>query len=412
MTNRSLLSRFFGFSTLPVLAALVPLVALPVVSRVATTDEWAALLVGQSIGAYASTVAFLGWNVLGTPRIAQIADEETRRELYARSFFGRIAALGLVVPIAMGVSWWLVGASFGWLAALYSLGSSLTALGVAWYAVGLGAPSLIALYDLLPKIALTTVVVIIVLVTGETAYYAAALIVAPLIGVALFNRRISGRFSPRWPGLRVLRDDSLQHRSAWGVEVVGNLYANAPTPVAAALGTPISAAEYGSGDKVYRYGLLAVIAVSNAFQAWVLQGRGGVRARRSLTAIFAMMTLGMAGGAFLTLFGEPLSVLLFGEQHGTSAMTMLWLGVAYFAVSSSTPFIRNILIPGGFAFGVFLATIACAVGGIATMVIGGGASGAPGIALGLAVSETLMLVASIGMSFRLGLTGSKDLRLD
>lgn len=410
--NRSLARRIFGFSALPLLAALVPLLALPVVSRIATTDEWAALLVGQSVGAYASTVAYLGWNVLGTPRIARIADEQTRRELYARSYFGRVAVLCLAAPVAMGISWWLVGADSGWLAALFSLGSSLTSLGVAWYAVGVGTPSLIALYDLLPRVAVTAVAVIFVAVTGAPAYYAAATVFAPLIGVVLFNRRVSGRFIPRWPGLSVLRGDALRHRSAWGVEVVGNLYANAPTPVAAAVGTPISAAEYGSGDKVYRYGLLAVIAVSNAFQAWVLETQGAVRVRRSVTSIIVMVAVGVSGGGFLILFGEQLSRLLFGERHGSSAATMLWLGIAYFCVSASTPFIRNLLIPGGLAFGVFVATIVCAVSGVATMIIGGAAVGAPGVALGLAVSESLMLVACVCMAFRTGLRGAKDVHLD
>ena len=105
MTERRLLiRRTFAYAALPLLSLLTPLLVLPVISRAATTAEWSALAVGQSIGLVASLVVGYGWPVLGPPRAAQAGASE-RRELYADSLVSRLLVLAVVGP-AVGVLAW------------------------------------------------------------------------------------------------------------------------------------------------------------------------------------------------------------------------------------------------------------------------------------------------------------------
>jgi PST family polysaccharide transporter len=407
---RRLFARLAGFSSLPVLAAITTLLVLPVVARAAGPERWAALGAGQAIGAYGSTVAFVGWNVLGTPLVAQTPDDETRRELYARSFFTRLCVVGVaLIPGALIAA--LVAPKGQTVYAIAFMGASLlAALGVSWYAVGVGKPAIIAKYELAPKAIASAASLPIVLFTGDIVWYAAGLAAAPLVGAILFNRTLFGRLFPPWPGRREVARDVFARKAAWTVEVTGNLYANAPVPVATSLGTPVAAAGYSSGDKVYRYGLLAVVAVANSLQGWVLEV-GGDRRRRNLAAIGAMVLLGVLGGAGLALLGAPVSAILFGHDVVADQATMAWLGVSFFAVSSSTPLIRNVLMPHRQEVSVLVVTASSAVVGLIIMVLCALSMGPTGVAIGLALSEVLTLIAMAVLTIRIGLGPTKGERL-
>jgi len=187
------------------------------------------------------------------------------------------------------------------------------------------------------------------------------------------------------------------HRSAWAAELTGNVHSSAPVPIVAALSSVGATAAYGSADKLYRYGLMSIVAVGNAAQGWVLETRNQERARRSRIAILAHVALGIIGWIGLTWLGGPVTSLLFGKDVAAPATVMFWLGAAFFAVSSSTPLIRNVLMPYRRDAIVLIATISGAVFGVVTMIFLTIALGPQGAACGLAISEfTVLLICAVG----------------
>lgn len=395
---KALAARLAGFSALPVLSAIIPLFALPIIARLGTEAEWTALVVGQAVGAYASTIGYVGWNVLGTARLAQTKDEASRTTMYAESFYCRTGILIFVAPVSGVVAGLLVPADAFIDAFLYAVGASFIALSLSWFAVGVGTPTIVMRYDLLPKLGFTLAAVIMAVVTNSPVWYAVGLAIAPLFGITAFSVSRFRRLVPQWPGLRPLIRAFTLHRAAWGVEATGGLYSNIPTPVAAAV-TPVAvAASFGSADKIYRYALLTVLAVGNAFQGWVLEQSGARRQRRSRIALLLMTTQAIVGAVLLGLLGPWLSAVLFGEALAGEPSTMWVFSIAFFCICVSTPLIRNVIIPAGMARGLFYTTLSGAVIGVTTMVWAGLTVGAPGVAAGLAASEAWTLGCSLILS--------------
>ncbi|MCT9002975.1 polysaccharide biosynthesis protein [Microbacterium memoriense] len=380
--------RLLGFTTLPLLSLVIPLLALPIVARVDGAAGWAALAVGQAVGSYGAAVAYVGWNVLGTPTVATAREPEVRRDLYARSFYARLMALAVVIPVVATVAIVIVPGDEAHTAILFAVASALGALGVAWYGVGVSSPGLIAMFDLLPRLATTLITIPLVLLVRDGLPYAIGLIVAPILGLLAFHLRFFGRAVPRWCGFAVLRADIRRNRSAWAIEATGNLYSSAPVPFASVFGDSVGVAAYASGDRIYRYSLYAVVAGGNALQGWVLETDTS-RARRNFVAIALMLGIGLLGGIAIAVFGVPATSLLFGRAVVATQLAMVYLAIAFFSVAASTPLIRNILIPGGLDRQVLNTTLCSAGVGLVVMALAASAWGASAVAIGLAVSETI-----------------------
>jgi O-antigen/teichoic acid export membrane protein len=72
-------------------------------------------------------------------------------------------------------------------------------------------------------------------------------------------------------------------------------------------------------------------------------------------------------------------------------LTSFFYGLSFFFLSASTPFIRNVLIPAGRQRTVLIWTALSAVCGIVLMVSAGLSGNVSGVALGMAVSEAVLL---------------------
>jgi O-antigen/teichoic acid export membrane protein len=121
----------------------------------------------------------------------------------------------------------------------------------------------------------------------------------------------------------------------------------------------------------------------------------------------AHAALGLAGGIFLTLFGPWVSGVMFGEAVRADTLTCLYYGVSFFFISSSTPLIRNVLIPAGRQKSVLMWTAISAVVGVLLMVAAGMAANVPGIALGMAVSEAILFLGLLIPSLRILPAGAR-----
>lgn len=397
------LSKLAGFTALPVIASIMPLAVLPIVARLGTESDWVAVTLGQAVGAFAASAAFVGWNIMGTALLAQTPDTDQQIDLYVRSFWVRGAAIAVLLPV-LGVAAGLASPDGSRLLAVYfCVASGVGAFSVSWYGIGTSSPWLIARYEVIPRLAMTVVSIPLMIWTGRVEWYPAALLLGALLGLATLHWRLLGRLLPPWAGWRAILSDVRAFRGSWSVELLGNAYSAAPVPVAATRFDSFAAASYSSADKLYRFALFSVLALGNAFQGWVLSVRDEARARRNLYAILAHLALGGAGGLFMALLGPWASSVLFGSHVRGDPGSFIWLGVAFFFISSSTPFIRNVLMPAGCARVVATGTLVGAVAGLGAMFLQPVSNGVSVVAAGLAVSELIVLVVCVAGCVKRGL---------
>ncbi|WFF32827.1 polysaccharide biosynthesis protein [Propionibacterium freudenreichii] len=385
--------RLAGFTGWPLLSLVTPLVATPIIARF-VGDGWSGVVAAMSIGTFGMSLATWGWSYVGPAMVAQ-ASEAERSRLYTESVYSRLLMLAFVLPATVVVTLLLAPASVRLPAALVACAFTMGALSPQWFCIGVGRPKLLGLYDTLPRVIGTIVSVPIMLWTRSMIAYPVLLIIAILVALWLFPRRVitTAPSSPvslgdAWRSIRSMT-------SIASASLVGVAYAYAPVPIATALLLSIDSSRFASADQLYRYALFAVTALGNALQGWTLEVEGASGRRRHHAAIALHLLLGLLGAVGIALLGPWATQVLFGPQVAADFALTSWYALAFLFISASTPFLRNLLVPNGRQRTVLLATSVAALFGIIAMVFAGLHHSAAGIAAGLALSEAVIMAATV-----------------
>lgn len=398
---KTVLLRLSGFTVLPLLSLVTPLLLLPVVSNVVGGEGISSVISGQAIGTFAATVLLWGWNVDGPVAIARAANGHERGEIYLSSVRTRLLLILVVVPVSSACAALIAVPQFRSEAMAMSVAVALAGLSPAWFCIGVGQPKLLAAYDTVPRFIATVAAVPLLLLTHQLWCYSLLLAGTTILALAVFHRS----YSPggNWLPVRLratIGELSGQARTA-GISLSGNAYASTPAPIATATTTPLASGGLATADTLYRFGLFTVVALGNAFQSWTIERDAANSRRRHLAAIWAHAGLGLIGALILTAAGPLVSSLLFAGKAQASTELCALYGLSFAFLSSSTPFIRNILIPAGRQSLVLRWTLISAVIGVAAMIVAGAGGSAPGIALGMALSEAILLIALLIPGLRL-----------
>lgn len=404
--------RLTGFTVLPLLSLVTPFLLMPVVARVAGAGGWSSFVAGQAVGTVGATVVFWGWNVGGPVLVARATSSPQRAQVYAASLRTRFLLLLAVLPLAAVVSAAVATPGHRWDAAAIAAATSLLGLSPSWYGIGVGRPWLLFWYDTLPRVVAAVVGAVVVWATSAIWAYPLLLGVSVALSLVAFRRRVvpevtSGDRTP-WP-VRRSAGELRAHLGTAGINLAATAYASMPVPiVTVAFRTEISS-RFASADAAYRFGLFAVTAMGNAFQGWVLepaaadrQGRRGrgVREARHRTAMAAHLGLGVVGALLFVTLGPWVSGVLFGSQVAAPPDVCLFYGLSFLFISTSTPSIRNLLIPAGRVRLVLAWTVGSAVVGLVLMVAAGVTGSSAGIAAGMAASELVLLLGLLGPALR------------
>lgn len=398
---KTVLLRLSGFTLLPLLSLVTPLLLLPIISSFVGGSGISSIISGQAIGTFASTVIMWGWNIEGPVAIARAASGSERSRIYLSSIRTRLVLLTVTVPIAAALTAITVLPEFRAEAISMAVASALVGMSPAWYCIGLGQPKLLALFDTVPRFLGTLLSIPVLLVTQQVWAYTVLLAAATAVSLVVFHRRTAtgGQWFPSRPGIAI-RELKIQAHTA-GINVAGNSYGSTPVPIATATTSPAMSGSLATADTLYRFGLFSVVALGNALQAWVLEKNQPDPRHRHLSAIWAHVGLGIFGAAVLTVFGPFVSSLVFAGQARAETLVCFYYGIAFVFISASTPFIRNLLIPAGKSRFVLTITILSAVIGVAGMVVAGLMGQASGIALSMAVSEVILFCSLLLPGLRL-----------
>lgn len=389
-----LLSRFAGFSAVPLISFVAPLFLLPIIPNVFGLAAWGSVGTAQAVGTVCAIVAGFGWNISGGARIALSADDDARRQLFGDSFWCRgllVVAAGLV---GAALSSALVPPEFRLVAALVTLATTAAAMTVVWYAVGVGDARVVLLFETVPVSLSVALAIPLLLLTEQLLWYPVLTLIGFLTGPLLLNLRLYRRPVPPFAGRRILRAYRA-NVSVAAAETIGGTYTSAPIPLAQGLLGATASGQATSADKFFRIALFAVTVLSNTLQKWVLEvSYAHGRARRHLVAFGLHTALALFGGTALALLGPVLSTLLFGRAATPEIAVFLGFGATFALTSLTTPFIRNVLVPAGLNRYVLYGTLGAAVVGVPLM-IWASQWGLSGIIAGLAASE-LVILAVVG----------------
>jgi len=391
--------RLGAFGALPLLSILTPLVALPILARSADIDEWAALGVGQSLGALGGLVVGFGWNIVGPTEVAN-ATAQQRHELFRESLVSRLLVAVFAVPLVSLLAGLLPGTTAHALASLVAGCAATTGFSLGWYAVGVGRAGLIARYELIPRAVGNLLGAVVASQLDSLAAYPVVLVLFQVVPIAVFWRRQGGTASQRMTPGRVVRRLRTNLAGA-STEVVAGAYSLGAVSIVAASGTTTVVATFTSGERLTRFASLGISTLANALQGWVAESSGSEFVRRIRVTFLLHLAVGVVGLVVVGGFAQELTRLLFGAELQTSPATGRFLAVFFFLWSLETVTGRHVLATRRRTDVLFITTAVGSVVGVGAVATGAAVAGAPGAAAGLALSLFLIVLIQSYWAIRL-----------
>lgn len=383
--SRSQLARFGSvglFAGAPVLGALAPLVLTIVVTRTLGAPGWASLALALAIGNASSTIAELGWGVVGSQRIARHPDD--RQAIYRTALASKLAALAVIAPGAAVIAWALAPADpFG--AALISVGAASAALSPAWFFVGAGRPGLTLLCDAVPRLVLSVVAAALISIGASLAVYGAGLILSTMSAWVLAAAIGGLPWLPRKSDLRAA--PMTIHRQVVVVagRAVSVLYTTIPSVILGAL-APGAVALYAAVDRPLRMGVVVLGAIPARLQSYLGVVERDVARRRSVMALCINAGMGLAAGTIF-LVGMP---LVWNPLYGNAVpldFSLIALGSGLVALMCSSRGLGIVLVALDAAGDITRAVVTAAGISLAGVPLLAAAYGAHGALIGVLCAE-------------------------
>lgn len=392
---KTLLLRLSGFTLLPLLSLITPLLLLPIISTLVGSEGVSSVISGQAIGTFAATVLMWGWNVDGPVAIAQAPNATVRGQIYAQSVRTRLLLLVAILPIS-GILASIIAVPEFRVAAISMTWATLFAgMSPAWFCIGLGRPRLLALFDTVPRFLSTAVAALLIVMTQEIWPLVVVTFLITTGSLIIFHRNYASGNSWLPTALQQTMRDITQQKHTAGINLAGSAYASTPTPIATATTPPALSGSLSTADTLYRFGIFTIVSLGNALQSWTIE-QGVSNRKRHLGAIWAHSVLGVVGATILTLLGPWASSIIFAGQIEATRLICFYYGLAFFFLSTATPFIRNLLIPARKQRLILSWTVVSAIVGVAGMLWAGLSENIEGVALGMAASEAILCAALIG----------------
>lgn len=387
--------RLLGFGLLPAIAAISPLLALPVVSRTAGAEGWASAIAGEAVGTFAAIAIAYGWTTVGPALVAITGSDERRGRLYRDALVVRLLIAAVALPLMSAICALVAAPGFQWLAILMGLQGALIALSFTWFAVGVADPRSIMFFDAIPRLAAAGFAAVAIAATGIVELYPLAGIAVTIVGTGLYTARLLRRYPTAWPPLREVPGLFRVGAPVALNDAALGAYSAVPTPLVTVTSSGAAAAGFASGDKMLKLGQFLPLTLANALQSWTAEAQGDGRRRRLRLALLAHGLSGLAGLVVLAAAGSWASAVLFGAAAASTTAVLLPLGAAFALYSLRTSMTRHVLFPAGESRAVMWATLTATAVGVPGMIGFSFLLGPAGVAIGYAITELIATVVLI-----------------
>jgi len=340
-----------------------------------------------------------GWPLNGPVEIARAVNLEVGISYY-ESLVTRIFVAGAaLVPVGL-LCWAVAPAGHLGLTLCMAIANALFGLTPNWAAIGLGDARSIIVYDVIPRLALTMLSVPLLIYGMPVLVYPAVMIIGSATNVLLFSSRKIKPIRSRDSVFRVLQRRLTSQLPAASTTVAAGIYANGSLLIVGVAATVEQTALMASADRLYKVGLFSVMALTNAFQAYVVHEDVAESRRRRRTALWWHLMLAVVGLAGLATVGPVASRLMFGAEFTPNRWVFAWFGAAFAMLCLSSYLSRLVILPLAGASGLLLSTLVGAAVGVPLLAIFSAQRGAVGAALGLAIGELTVVVVQIALAIR------------
>jgi hypothetical protein len=388
---RALAGRFAVFVAVPALTSLVPLLALPGVTSVAGASGWAAVAVGQSVGAAGAVVTELGWGLTGTVRVGRQSEAAARR-LLAWSLATKSVAVLAVMPVAAAAAALLAPAHRPEAAAIAGVGA-LSSVNAVWFYIGRGDPGRLLLLDALPR-TLCGVGSAVLLLHGAPLWIFVLGVGVPALTAPVLAVRAVGLRRTDCVGMtsrRLLQVIAMQ-RTALAGRAVSSVYIALPVTLVAAVAPTAVVASFAAADRLQRMILTGLQALPNTVQHWVGSSPDlTTRLTRARRACVVTVLLGAGVGAGLVVLAPTVSRWLFSDTASVTRPEAVFCAGIITVVSGSR-------ITGGVILVVLRRvrsiTVSASVGacvGVVAVPVGAATHGVAGALAGTLLAELAVL---------------------
>ncbi len=392
MRPLTLTQRLFGFSILPAISVISPLLVLPLVARSAGPEGWASALSGEAIGTLAGVIISHGWSTVGPSKVANASDPTARGRLYRESLLVRLSWAMVVLPVLAIICGMIAGEGYRTLTILMGLQGATIALSFIWFSIGIAAPRSIALFDTIPRIFAAGMAAVLILATGIVELYPVAGIVVTIVGTMIFTKRVLRQYPSTNPTLKDLFKLLRINADVAVSDTVFTAYMAFPLPLVHISTPSLESSSFASADKMVKLGMYVPFVLGNALQAWTAEAHGKARANRVRESIIAHTLLGLMGWAIVSIIGPKASEFLFGSEAIATRDTLAILGFAFALYSVRSSLTRHLLLPSGDSGSVMKATLIGSLFGICAMVGLTPQIGANGAAIGFALTEVVITI--------------------
>jgi O-antigen/teichoic acid export membrane protein len=387
------LGKLGGFGSSTVMNGLVGLITIPFIIAFAGNAAWGGMAVAQSIASMFVVLIAFGWGVMGPSRVAS-SPFSSRGQQYSDAIVLRVLLLLAVLPFAF----YLIAAyAPGNKAADILAGFALmvAGLGGSWFFIGEGKAWKLFFIDTVPRCVGTISGTLVLGLTGEVTYFAAAQLAGSIISVSFAASDILRRHRDHDWRLSISPQRQLKSfkEQIPGVltAAASSMYMNAPLTVLAGL-APASVPVYAMADKLTRFAVMAASPMTQLAQSSVPNPDDSVLSRniRLTTKLSAVGAL-IAGIALSLAMPTGAKILAAGEIEVSLAIsTAFGLTLAAIMFSQISGLVSLMAI--GRAKTVAASVIIGLLVAIPAVSFGASQWGAAGAAWGLASSETAVAV--------------------
>lgn len=393
MSKRSGLKRLLGFGITPVISALGPVFLLPLLTRAAGAEGWAALATGQAIGIVVGTLALYSWQVHGAPHAATLSDRAARQFLHL-SILLRGSMAVTFAPVALLATALIVPGSSFRDAALLSLSSLLsTSLTNSWYFVGRGDPGRYFLLETLPRSTAVVISAMLLAVGFAPFSYAVTTLSAEILIISLATFLQARKFGTGRETVGASRQILRENARLTFSSLASLGYTRAAVPIVAAIHFSASAS-FAAADRMQNISRTVIRPLTQAFQAWVYASLEDADAfkKRAFTATLTVGSAGLLIGGALAVALPTWGYLIFGSEISTDASISLPLGCAVFMIAISSSASTFYLAPLRQTRGISTSLLTTSVLGVPLIAFTAAVAAPQGPLVAIAVVEMVVAV--------------------
>lgn len=387
----ALFRKILAFAILPASSALVPLVAIPIITGEFGGQVWVSVAVGISIGSAGSVLVELGWGLNGSIRVARAASS-ARKNIFGLALVTKIIVLSLVaIPVvALCV---VLGLDNIGVTVLVAIGYLSAGLSPAWYFIGCGSPVKILICEVAPRSILVLFSCVLMLtIDAPVEVYGVALVLSSVFSVmtAIFLEKITVGDVFGHSRIRIVYSIR-QQRQALFARAASALYIALPVTLVGFV-NPSSLLTFSAAERMLRMFLSVLQSVPNAFQSYVgsANGSGDLKSRIKGTVVLNFI-IGVAGAVIFVSFGSTAAEFLFSGLV-IIPTACLWLCAGIVICTCSSRAVGSLgLVAVRDVKSISISASLGAVIGVAGILAGGSVWGAIGALSAMLIAETVVL---------------------